>query len=117
MQNALDKGIERLEAGGQAAQRDATDTVVAELSRMRNDLRDTRNRLAAGRDELNADVRAAITLLRQEVQKVKDAIAPGPGWKPTQLPRRWRPSNRRPLPSRTPFPLSPGVASGETPRG
>lgn len=70
LQDALNKGIEKLEAGCQAAQRDTTDTVVAELSRMRNDLRDTKNRLAASRDELSEDVRAAITLLRQEVLEV-----------------------------------------------
>ncbi|MFF2426868.1 hypothetical protein [Streptomyces mirabilis] len=53
--------------------------MVAELSRMRNDLRDTKNRLAAGRDELKEEVHAAITLLRQAVQKVKDAISAQPG--------------------------------------
>lgn len=109
MQDALNKGIEKLETGGQAAQRDSTDTVLAELPRTRNDLRDTKNRLAASRDELNEDVRAAITLLRQKVQKVngKTRSRPSPGWQPTQRPRWWRPPNRRPLPSRTPSPSPP----------
>ncbi|WP_328688029.1 hypothetical protein OHA74_53585 [Streptomyces phaeochromogenes] len=75
LQDALTKGIEKLEVSGQAAQRETTDSVAAELSRMRNDLRDTKNRLVASRDELSEDVRAAITLLRQEFQKVKDAVA------------------------------------------
>ncbi|TRO55802.1 hypothetical protein [Streptomyces sp. IB201691-2A2] len=74
LQDALTKGIGKLEASGQAAQQETSETVVAELSRMRNDLRETKNRLTASRDELSEEVRAAITLLRQEVQKVKDAV-------------------------------------------
>ncbi|MEU0413549.1 hypothetical protein ABZ307_37955 [Streptomyces griseorubiginosus] len=78
LQDALVKGIEKVEVSGRASQRETADTVVSELSRMRNDLRDTKNRLAANRDELSEEVRAAITLLRQEVQKVKDAVADHP---------------------------------------
>ncbi len=78
LQDALSKGIDNLEASGQAAQRETANTVGAELSRMRNDLKDTRNRLAASRDELSEDVRTAITHLRQEVQKVKDAVGAPP---------------------------------------
>ncbi|MFE7763048.1 hypothetical protein [Streptomyces sp. NPDC057438] len=74
LQDALSKGIDKLETSGQAAQRGTADTVVAELARMRNDLRDTRNRLAANRDELSEEVRQAITLLRREVQQVKSTV-------------------------------------------
>ncbi|MER7692857.1 hypothetical protein [Streptomyces sp. NPDC097610] len=115
LQDALNKGIDKLEAGGQAAQRDSTDTVVAELSRMRNDLRDTKNRLAASRDELSEEVRAAITLLRQEVQKVKDAVAAQPGMEsdaPAPLVEAAEPAGAAVSYAVT---LSPGVDSGETP--
>ncbi|MFD8761327.1 hypothetical protein ACFV03_20285 [Streptomyces mirabilis] len=117
MQDALNKGIEKLEAGGQAAQRDATDTVVAVLPRMRNDLRDTKNRLAAGRDELNEDVRAAITLLRQEVQKVKDTIAAQPGMETDATTPLVEASEPAAAAVSYAVALSPGVASGETPAG
>ncbi|MEU5484752.1 hypothetical protein [Streptomyces mirabilis] len=84
---------------------------------MRNDLRDTKNRLAAGRDELNEDVHAAITLLRQEVQKVKDTIAAQPGMETDAT----TPLVEAPEPAAAAVSyavaLSPGVASGETPAG
>ncbi|WP_156725787.1 hypothetical protein [Streptomyces apocyni] len=74
LQDALNKGIDTLEASGRTAQRDTTEAVVNELSRMRSDLRDAKNRLATNRDELSEEVRVAVTLLRQEVQKVKAAV-------------------------------------------
>ncbi|MFH9970094.1 hypothetical protein ACH4PR_54500 [Streptomyces mirabilis] len=84
---------------------------------MRNDLRDTKNRLVAGRDELNEDVHAAITLLRQEVQKVKDTIAAQPGMETDAT----TPLVEAPEPAAAAVAyavaLSPGVASGETPAG
>ncbi|MET8248716.1 hypothetical protein ABZV31_32635 [Streptomyces sp. NPDC005202] len=114
LQDALNKGIEKLEASGRTAQRETTDTVVAELSRMRNDLRDTKNRLASSRDDLGEDVRAAITLLRQEVQKVKDAVAARPGTEtdaPAPLLEATEPAAQAASYAAAP---SPGLGSGET---
>lgn len=70
LQDTLNKGIEKIEVGGRAIQHETKESVVAELNRMRTDLRDTRNRLAASREELSADVHQAITLLRHDVQKI-----------------------------------------------
>lgn len=78
LQDALSRGLEKVETGNQTAQRGTTDMVVAELSRMRTDLRDTKNRLAANREELSEEVRTALTLLRQEIHKVKDAVGNAP---------------------------------------
>ncbi|MFJ1559925.1 hypothetical protein [Streptomyces mirabilis] len=114
MQDALNNGIEKLEAGGQAAQRDATDTVVAELPRLHNDLRDTKNRLAASRDELKEDVRTAITLLRQAVQKVKDAISAQPGMKADATAPLVEAAEPAAAAVSYAVTLSPGVDSGET---
>ncbi|MFC9646028.1 hypothetical protein ACFTZF_47390 [Streptomyces mirabilis] len=91
--------------------------MVAELPRMRNDLRDTKNRLAAGRDELNEDVRAAITLLRQEVQKAKDAIAAQPGVETDATAPLVEAAEPAAAAVSYAVALSPGVASGETPAG
>jgi hypothetical protein len=83
---------------------------------MRNDLRDTKNRLAAGRDELNEDVRAAITLLRQEVQKAKDAIAAQPGVETDATAPLVEAAEPAAAAVSYAVALSPGVAAGETPR-
>ncbi|MFD8131455.1 hypothetical protein [Streptomyces mirabilis] len=84
---------------------------------MRNDLRDTKNRLVAGRDELKEDVHAAITLLRQEVQKVKDTIAAQPGMETDATAPMVEAAEPAAAAVSYAVTLSPGVASGETPAG
>ncbi|MFD8655580.1 hypothetical protein [Streptomyces mirabilis] len=91
--------------------------MVAELPRLRNDLRDTKNRLVAGRDELNEDVHATITLLRQEVQKVKDTIAAQPGMETDATAPMVEAAEPAAAAVSYAVTLSPGVASGETPAG
>lgn len=91
--------------------------MVAELSRMRNALRDTWSRLAASRDEFNEDVHAAITLLRREVQKVKDAIAAQPGMETDATAPLVEAAEPAAAAVSYAVTLSPGVASGETPAG
>ncbi|MFE4628289.1 hypothetical protein [Streptomyces mirabilis] len=88
--------------------------MVAELSRMRNDLRDTRNRLAVGRDELKEEVHAAITLLRQAVQKVKDAISAQPRMETDATAPLVEAAEPAAAAVSYAVTLSPGVDSGET---
>ncbi|MDX3433901.1 hypothetical protein PV664_34015 [Streptomyces sp. ME01-18a] len=66
LRDALGKSVEKLEASGQAAQQDTTRAVVDELGRMRANLREVRDRLSAGGEMLNAEVRQAVTELRTE---------------------------------------------------
>ncbi|MFG2631805.1 hypothetical protein [Streptomyces sp. NPDC048473] len=74
LRDALGKGIEKLEASGQAIQQDTTRTVVDELGRMRTNLREARDRLTAGGEMLNAEVRQAVADLRTEMREVREAV-------------------------------------------
>ncbi|MEU6019569.1 hypothetical protein ABZ826_38055 [Streptomyces sp. NPDC047515] len=74
LRDALGKGIEKLEASGQAVQQDTTRTVVDELGRMRTNLREARDRLTAGGEMLNAEVRQAVADLRTEMREVREAV-------------------------------------------
>ncbi|MFE5097766.1 hypothetical protein ACFRCI_47835 [Streptomyces sp. NPDC056638] len=74
LRDALGKGIEKLEARGQAVQQDTTRTVVDELGRMRTNLREARDRLTAGGEMLNAEVRQAVADLRTEMREVREAV-------------------------------------------
>ncbi|MFE1519587.1 hypothetical protein ACFW9I_22655 [[Kitasatospora] papulosa] len=74
LRDALDKGVEKLQASGQAAQRETAQSVVDELGRMRTNLREARDRLSAGGDMLNAEVSQAVTELRAEMRDVRAAV-------------------------------------------
>ncbi|MFC9944001.1 hypothetical protein [Streptomyces pratensis] len=74
LRDALGKSVEKLEASGQAAQQDTTRAVVDELGRMRANLREVRDRLSAGGEMLNTEVRQAVTELRTEMRDVRAAI-------------------------------------------
>ncbi|WP_329169382.1 hypothetical protein OG709_35655 (plasmid) [Streptomyces sp. NBC_01267] len=89
LRDALGKSVEKLETSGQAAQQDTTRAVVDELGRMRANLRETRDRLSAGGEMLNAEVRQAVTELRTEMRDVRTAvegIAPAPVTPETHTP-------------------------------
>ncbi|WP_331762241.1 hypothetical protein OG524_36440 (plasmid) [Streptomyces sp. NBC_01520] len=74
LRDALDKGVEKLQASGQAAQRETAQSVVDELGRMRTNLREARDRLTAGGDMLNSEVSRAVTELRAEMRDVRAAV-------------------------------------------
>lgn len=74
LRDALGKSVEKLEASGQAAQEDTTRAVVDELGRMRTNLREARDRLSAGGDMLNAEVRQAVAQLQAEMRGVRTAV-------------------------------------------
>ncbi|MFD6328896.1 hypothetical protein ACFWGI_04890 [Streptomyces niveus] len=74
LRDALGKSVEKLEASGQAAQENTTRNVVDELGRMRANLRETRDRLSAGGDALNAEVRHAVAQLQAEMRDVRTAV-------------------------------------------
>ncbi|MFG3180180.1 hypothetical protein ACGFZC_34685 [[Kitasatospora] papulosa] len=74
LRDALDKGVEKLQASGQAAQRETAQSVVDELGRMRTNLREARDRLSASGDMLNSEVRRAVTELRAEMRDVRAAV-------------------------------------------
>ncbi|MCX4417864.1 hypothetical protein OOK43_32015 [[Kitasatospora] papulosa] len=74
LRDALDKGVEKLQASGQAAQRETAQSVVDELGRMRTNLREARDRLSAGGDMLNSEVSRAVTELRAEMRDVRAAV-------------------------------------------
>ncbi|MFD9235705.1 hypothetical protein ACFWB3_10535 [[Kitasatospora] papulosa] len=74
LRDALDKGVEKLQASGQAAQRETAQSVVDELGRMRTNLREARDRLSAGGEMLNSEVRRAVTELRAEMRDVRAAV-------------------------------------------
>ncbi|MFB7919200.1 hypothetical protein [Streptomyces sp. NPDC056061] len=82
LRDAIGKGIEKLEASGQAAQETTKQAVVDELSRMRTNLREARDRLTAGGEMLNAEVHRAVAELRDEMREVREAVEaltpPGP---------------------------------------
>ncbi|MFF4179566.1 hypothetical protein [Streptomyces sp. NPDC001750] len=82
LRDAIGKGIEKLEASGQAAQETTKQAVVDELSRMRTNLREARDRLTAGGEMLNAEVHWAVAELRDEMREVREAVEaltpPGP---------------------------------------
>jgi hypothetical protein len=71
LRNAIDRGIEKLEANGQLRDEDTRKAVVDELNRMRSDLRETKNRMVSS---LSEEVRQAITLLKMEVQAISSAV-------------------------------------------
>ncbi|MFB7853581.1 hypothetical protein ACFC34_42300, partial [Streptomyces sp. NPDC056053] len=68
LRDVIGKGIEKLEASGQAAQETTTRAVVDELSRMRTNLREARDRLTTGGETLNAEVRQAVAALQGEMR-------------------------------------------------
>ncbi|MFG2569177.1 hypothetical protein ACGFR6_27590 [Streptomyces sp. NPDC048567] len=74
LRDALSKGVEKLEASGRATQEQTTSNVVSELSRMRDNLRETRNGLSAGERALNEEVRHAVAELRAEFRGVREAV-------------------------------------------
>lgn len=74
LREALDKGVEKLQASGQASQRETAQSVVDELGRMRTNLREARDRLSTGGDMLNSQVRQAVTELRAEMRDVRAAV-------------------------------------------
>ncbi|MFE7424787.1 hypothetical protein [Streptomyces sp. NPDC057545] len=74
LRDAIGKGIEKLEASGQAAQETTKEAVVDELSRMRTNLREARDRLTAGGEMLNAEVHRAVAELRDEMREVREAV-------------------------------------------
>ncbi|MGW0669834.1 hypothetical protein [Streptomyces sp. NPDC002746] len=74
LRDALSKGVEKLEASGQAAQEETTRNVVSELNRMRDNLREARNGLSAGERALNEEVRNAVAELRAEFRGVREAV-------------------------------------------
>ncbi|MFF5338493.1 hypothetical protein [Streptomyces sp. NPDC013181] len=74
LRDALSKGLEKLEASGRATQEQTTSSVVSELSRMRDNLRETRNGLSAGERALNDEVRNAVAELRAELRGVREAV-------------------------------------------
>lgn len=74
LRNALGTSVEKLEASGQASQRETTQNVVDELGRMRANLREARDRLSAGGEMLNVEVRQAVTELRTEMRDVRAAL-------------------------------------------
>ncbi|MFG2226308.1 hypothetical protein [Streptomyces sp. NPDC048644] len=74
LRDALDKGVEKLEASGQSAQQDTARTVVDELGRMRANLREARDRLSTGADMLNTEVRQAVSQLQAEMRDLRQAV-------------------------------------------
>ncbi|MEV5658258.1 hypothetical protein [Streptomyces sp. NPDC052291] len=74
LRDALSKGVEKLEASGQATQEETTGKVVSELGRMRDNLREARNGLSAGERALNEEVRHAVAELRAEFRGVREAV-------------------------------------------
>src|SRR6478735_2907407 len=74
LRDVIGKGIEKLESSGQAAQETTTRAVVDELSRMRTNLREARDRLTTGGETLNAEVRQAVAALQGEMRGVKEAV-------------------------------------------
>ncbi|MFD5898605.1 hypothetical protein [Streptomyces sp. NPDC060366] len=74
LRQALSTSVDKLEASGQASQQETTRTVVDELGRMRTNLREARDRLSAGGDMLNTEVRQAVTELRTEMRDVRAAL-------------------------------------------
>lgn len=89
LRQALGTSVEKLEAGGQASQQETTRTVVDELGRMRTNLREARDRLSAGGEMLNTEVRQAVTELRTEMRNVRAAletIAPPSPYTSTEAP-------------------------------
>ncbi|MER7048907.1 hypothetical protein ABT391_29130 [Streptomyces jumonjinensis] len=75
LRDALDKSVAKLEANGQAAHEQTTKTVVEELSRMRTDFRDVRNRLTASGETLSSEVHNVVTSLRTELREVRVVLA------------------------------------------
>ncbi|MEV7872586.1 hypothetical protein AB0P17_42250 [Streptomyces sp. NPDC088124] len=74
LRDALGKSVEKLEASGQAAQQETSRSVVEELGRMRTNLREARDRLSAGGEMLNAEVRQAVAGLRAEIRDVRASL-------------------------------------------
>ncbi|MEV8289110.1 hypothetical protein [Streptomyces niveus] len=74
LRDALGKSVEKLEASGRVAQETTSRNVVDELGRMRVNLRETRDRLSAGGDTLNAEVRQAVAQLQAEMRDVRTAV-------------------------------------------
>lgn len=68
------KGLEKLEKNAEEAQRQTSDAVTAELSRMRTDFRDAKNQMANSRNELVAEVRSAASLLRETGEQLTSAV-------------------------------------------
>ncbi|MFF1649174.1 hypothetical protein [Streptomyces sp. NPDC058240] len=121
LRDALGKGVEKLEASGQAAQQSTTKTVVDELGRMRVNLREARDRLSVGGEVLNSEVRQAVAELRNEMREVRKAVEDltplGPAPLPTdsgtgpepELP--YAPAAHEVPPAQTPQPLSATTSS------
>ncbi|MGY3056813.1 Skp family chaperone for outer membrane proteins [Streptomyces sp. TE3672] len=74
LRDVIGKGIEKLEASGQATQETTKQAVVDELSRMRTNLREARDRLTASGDMLNTEVRQAVAALQGELRGVREAV-------------------------------------------
>ncbi|MFI7102592.1 hypothetical protein ACIBK8_24910 [Streptomyces sp. NPDC050161] len=74
LRDALDKGVEKLEASGQRAQQDTARIVVDELGRMRDNLREARERLSTGADLLNSEVRQAVSQLQAEMRDLRQVV-------------------------------------------
>ncbi|MDI6413136.1 hypothetical protein QLX52_30475 [Streptomyces albus] len=68
------KGLEKLEKNAEEAQRETSDAVTAELSRMRTDFRDAKNQMANSRNELLTEIRSAASLLRETGEQLTSAV-------------------------------------------
>ena len=69
----LTRGVETLRTAGEEHQRRTESAVVSELSRMRGDLRDTKNRLTANGAELSDEVHAVLESLQTEIRALRRA--------------------------------------------
>ncbi|MFE5514151.1 hypothetical protein ACFQ9J_26820 [Streptomyces sp. NPDC056529] len=75
LQEALDKSVEKLEAGSQAAQARTSKDVTDELGRMRTDFRDVRNKLSFTGETANTELQNAAAALRSELREIRTLLA------------------------------------------
>ncbi|MCL7376825.1 hypothetical protein [Streptomyces sp. 35G-GA-8] len=71
---SLAEGFDRLRMAGDEAHRATQEALASGLSELRTELRETREGLARGRDELGQAVETAVEILQDEVQQVKEAV-------------------------------------------
>ncbi|MFJ9030324.1 hypothetical protein ACIRQP_17720 [Streptomyces sp. NPDC102274] len=71
---SLAEGFDRLRMAGDEAHRATQEAIASGLNELRTELRETREGLARGRDELGQTVETAVEILQDEVQQVKEAV-------------------------------------------
>ncbi|MGD9483229.1 hypothetical protein WDH52_08185 [Streptomyces sp. TRM70308] len=93
LREALTAGLNDVREAGDSAQRTTRDAVTAELGELRGELREARKELTSGRGELGSEVHTALSGLRQELRRLKEALEHdrGPDRAPADASGRARP--------------------------